>query len=186
MIRAFTPVLKRMAWRLWTSGALKTVQPEDLVQAALFEVHRARRRFDAGRGASFRTFALRRAHFAMLDELRRLDHVPRLERARARQEGRRLPQVVSTDADPELAGLLELEDRRSPTQAPAQIAAARDGWQRILRLVDRRQAEVLDGYFRRERTLKEIGRECGLSESRICQLLAKALRKLRTGMEARA
>ncbi len=48
---------------LWSAGAL------GLVEAA--------RRFEANRGASFETFVEHRVRGAMLDELRRIDHLPR-------------------------------------------------------------------------------------------------------------
>src|SRR5882757_1651181 len=53
---------------LWSAGALGLIE--------------AMRRFDATRGASFETFAEHRVRGAMLDELRRLDHLPRRLRNR--------------------------------------------------------------------------------------------------------
>jgi len=58
---------------LWSAGAIGLIE--------------AGRRFDPSRGASFATFAEHRIRGAMLDELRKLDHLPRRLRSRHRRPG---------------------------------------------------------------------------------------------------
>jgi RNA polymerase sigma factor for flagellar operon FliA len=57
---------------------------DELVSAGTLGLIEAVANFDASRGLSFTTFATPRIRGAILDELRRLDHVPRSVRRRAR------------------------------------------------------------------------------------------------------
>jgi RNA polymerase sigma factor for flagellar operon FliA len=57
---------------------------DELVSAGTLGLIEALANFDASRGLAFTTFAAPRIRGAMLDELRRLDHVPRSVRRRAR------------------------------------------------------------------------------------------------------
>lgn len=170
MIR--TPVVK-LAKKLIADGAIRSVDEGDLVDAALAEVWRARERFDPSR-SSFLTFAMYRARGAMIDELRELDHVPRLERARAKKEGRELRKMETGSHTPHV---FDGEDRRS--LGPLEEAHGRDLWREIRKIVGQKYATVLELYYRRDRTLKEIGQELGYSESRVCQLHGKAVALLR-------
>jgi RNA polymerase sigma factor for flagellar operon FliA len=61
-----------------------TVELDELVSAGTLGLIEAMANFDASRGLAFTTFAAPRIRGAMLDELRRLDHVPRSVRRRAR------------------------------------------------------------------------------------------------------
>jgi RNA polymerase sigma factor FliA len=60
------------------------VELDELVSAGTLGLIEALASFDASRGLAFTTFAAPRIRGAMLDELRRLDHVPRSVRRRAR------------------------------------------------------------------------------------------------------
>ena len=61
------------------------VELEDLVSAGTLGLIDALENFDASRGVAFSTFAAPRIRGAMLDELRRLDRVPRSVRRKTRQ-----------------------------------------------------------------------------------------------------
>jgi RNA polymerase sigma factor for flagellar operon FliA len=61
------------------------VEVDDLVSAGTIGLIQALESYDLSRANSFATYASRRVHGAMLDELRRRDWVPRSVRARARQ-----------------------------------------------------------------------------------------------------
>ncbi len=60
------------------------VELDELVSAGTLGLIEALEGFDAARGLAFTTYAAPRIRGAMLDELRRLDHVPRSVRRRAR------------------------------------------------------------------------------------------------------
>lgn len=48
-----------------------------------------------------------------------------------------------------------------------------------------RQQMILEMYYRRDMTLKEIGRQVGVTESRVCQIMGEATRKLRALLQER-
>lgn len=61
-----------------------SIELDELVSAGTLGLIEALSNFDPSRGLAFTTFAAPRIRGAMLDELRRLDHVPRSVRRRAR------------------------------------------------------------------------------------------------------
>lgn len=61
------------------------VERDDLVQAGMFGAMHAQRVFDASKGRTFANFVWLHAECAMLDELRRADHLTRGARERFRQ-----------------------------------------------------------------------------------------------------
>ena len=76
-------VARQMANRLSTAAEL-----DELVGAGTMGLLQAAEAFDASRGLSFSTFAVPRIRGAILDELRKVDHVPRNVRRRNRDIGR--------------------------------------------------------------------------------------------------
>lgn len=64
------------------------VELDELVSAGTMGLIQALAAFDPARGHSFSTFAVPRIRGAILDELRRLDHVPRSVRRRGREIAR--------------------------------------------------------------------------------------------------
>ena len=92
-------VARQLANRLSTAADL-----DELVSAGSFGLIQAVDSFDSTRGLSFSTYAVPRIRGAILDELRRQDHVPRNVRRRTREIGR---------AREALSNVL----RRSPTES---------------------------------------------------------------------
>lgn len=76
-------VARQLASRLSTEADLA-----ELVSAGSMGLMQAADTFDTSRGLSFSTFAVPRIRGAMLDELRRLDHMPRNVRRRNRDVSR--------------------------------------------------------------------------------------------------
>lgn len=76
-------VARQLAAHLSTAAEL-----DELISAGTLGLIQAVDSFDAGRGLSFSTFAVPRIRGAILDELRRQDHVPRNVRRRSREVGR--------------------------------------------------------------------------------------------------
>lgn len=64
------------------------IEFDELVSAGTMGLIQALSSFDAARGHSFSTFAVPRIRGAILDELRRMDHVPRSVRRKARDLAR--------------------------------------------------------------------------------------------------
>ncbi|MBS2022417.1 MAG: sigma-70 family RNA polymerase sigma factor [Deltaproteobacteria bacterium] len=178
---------------LWTAGAL------GLVDAA--------RRFEHGRGAKFESFAEHRVRGAMLDELRRLDHLPRRMRARSEQVAkarRKMTQELGrTATDDEIAGSLGMSTEEltevegaalppaplDPELIPEGTGPAPDEeldrsrkvmWltQQVKNLPERLRT-VLGLIYQEGCTYREIAQMMDVSEPRICQLHAQALELLR-------
>ncbi len=84
LILHYAPVVKFVAGRL-RSALPATVESQDLMSYGTIGLIDAIDRFDPGRGLRFEAYAVTRIRGAIIDELRRLDWVPRSVRARARE-----------------------------------------------------------------------------------------------------
>jgi len=71
----------------------------------------------------------------------------------------------------------------SPSPRPDELSMKREMVRRLGRAIGNlppRKQRVLEMYYQREMTLREIGLELGVTESRICQIMGEATAKLRT------
>jgi RNA polymerase sigma factor for flagellar operon FliA len=152
------------------------VDTDDVRSTAALGLVDAIRRFDPKRGVSFSTYAPHRMRGHVLDELRELDWVPRL--VRSRKEPAIGMQSMSGFA-PDLRYPHEFPEAVDRREDPVRIAGDRDLWRRLREILTAKQVEVLDHYYRGNYTLKQIGQLMGLSESRVCQLHARAIHTLR-------
>ena len=89
------------------------VEVDDLVSAGTIGLVQALESYDLSRANSFATYASRRIHGSMLDELRRRDWVPRSVRSKARQLQRASGKIESVlgrqPAPSEMAAALEID-----------------------------------------------------------------------------
>jgi len=76
LINRYAPLVKHIAYHL-LARLPASVQVEDLMQAGMIGLLEASRKYDAGKGASFETYAGIRIRGAMLDEVRKGDWAPR-------------------------------------------------------------------------------------------------------------
>jgi RNA polymerase sigma factor for flagellar operon FliA len=84
LMEYYRPLVKYVAERLHTKLPDK-VEVDDLISAGNFGLMDALNAFDPERGVKFETYCSPRIRGAILDELRSMDWVPRLVRARAHQ-----------------------------------------------------------------------------------------------------
>ncbi len=188
------------------------VQPEDLWSAGAMGLLDAARRFDAARDVRFETFAEHRIRGAMLDELRRLDHLPRrlrdrqdkIEQARTRLEHTlaREPTVEELaratggaveDVDAALA--LARPEASALDALPCPLPGADDHVARgelakavqtaVERLPERQQL-VLSLHYVEGLTYREIAKMLDVSEPRVCQLHGEAVAQLRAALRSYA
>ncbi len=201
-------LIDRCARRLAARSG-RTVTPEDLWSAGAMGLLEAARRFDPARDIRFDSFAEHRIRGAMLDEMRRMDHLPRrlrasverVEKARsqlAQQLGRdpetgELADFLDADVQ-EVAELSQLVSPHLPIQDETTCspeAAADEALGRcqlrgrlakeIASLPERLQI-LLALYYGEELTYREISRVLGVSEPRVCQLHGEAVKQLRAGL----
>ena len=199
---------------------------DELVSCGTIGLMSALDAFDATRGLAFSTFAVPRIRGAILDELRRQDHVPRSIRKKTRdisgaretltrifgrpatdQElaehlGIDLPTLWRWQADTESAVQISLDHAASDGDSGApspfeplstesdeaiEERISREQEQEILRKAIQRLKDqeriVLTLYYFEELKLHEIAEVLGLTESRISQVRAKALTKLRADLK---
>ncbi len=86
LIEHYLPIVKYTAERIYMKLPEK-VDVDDLISAGIFGLMDAIDAYDPKRGVKFATYCTPRIRGAILDELRSMDWVPRLVRARAHQLG---------------------------------------------------------------------------------------------------
>ncbi len=206
LLEQYAPLVDRMARRLVARTGLHSAF-DDLWSVGALGLLEAGRRFDPSRGASFAAFAEHRVRGAMLDELRRLDHLPRRLRDRtdnvvktrkklAGDLGRE-PTVEEVAADmgvdleeaSDMSALLEPPlplESILPTLAGVDATDAtilrQEAMSRLseaVGLLPDRLAMVLSLHYIEELTYREIAKMLDVSEPRVCQLHSEALGKLR-------
>ncbi len=191
----------------------------DLVQDGMLGLIDAARRYDAGRGIKFETFAERRVRGAMIDALRK-DAWPRgVRRVRreleaARESLRRelgvepsmqdLATRVGTDvarlektivrihtiestspmASAESVDGASLPAVLVPSEPPSPDKAfetqeVKERIRRAMHALPPRERKIVSMYYFGEATMKQIGCEIGVNESRVSQLHARALDRLK-------
>ena len=89
LLEHYLPLVKYTAERIYAKLPDK-VELDDLISAGIFGLMDAIDAFDPERGVKFETYCTPRIRGAILDELRSMDWVPRLVRARAHQLERAL------------------------------------------------------------------------------------------------
>lgn len=209
LIRRHAAMLERCARRLCQKMGNDSSY-DDLWSVGALGLLEAARRFDAARDIRFESFAEHRVKGAMLDELRRLDHLPR--RLRADVEGvgkakRELAQATGREAtQDEVAkqvgmGLEEVAELELLLQPPVELTpelplASHAPTQDEIALKKERAAAlavhigelserlqlVLSLVYVEECTYKEVAQLLKVSEPRVSQLHTEALKKLRAAM----
>lgn len=198
------------------------VELDELVSAGTIGLIEAFNNFDAKRGLAFSTFAAPRIRGAMLDELRRQDHVPRSVRRRARDlhtatetltrelghapdqsqlasaMGIDLPTLFRWQAETDNGRFIPLDRSSESTQAhprvPMEHLIASDDddvvdtithsqevehLREALLSLPEQERNVLSLYYFEELKLADIAEIMGVSESRVSQIRAKAVSRLR-------
>ncbi len=182
------------------------VHPDDLWSAGAMGLLEAARRFDGAQGAKFETFAEHRIRGAMLDEMRRMDHLPRRLRADAdrveRERGRLAQSLGREPSSDEIADALGVDhedvaevlqllepampileddavsDAPAADQALASAALGRSVASAVAALPQRLQI-LLALYYDEGLTYREIAKVMSVSEPRVCQLHSDAMKRLR-------
>jgi len=159
---------------------------EDLIAAGVLGLVQAAQRYRGEVGASFGAYAARRVRGQVLDALRERDPLTRSAR-RAYREARRVAQDLPPPyVEISLDRLAELGD--GAIAEPDVVAAdiRRDprwlGVARELRSLTKVERRVIVLSYGRGLTLREIGAQVGLSESGVCRVRARALRRLRSAL----
>lgn len=112
LMEHYLHLVKYTAERIWVKLPDK-VELDDLIQAGIFGLKDAIEAYDPERGVKFETYCAPRIRGSILDELRNMDWVPRLVRARAHQLDRARQtleaQLGRIPTEDELARELEMD-----------------------------------------------------------------------------
>jgi RNA polymerase sigma factor for flagellar operon FliA len=208
LLLRYGPLLDRTARRL-SARTGHAVASEDLWSAGAMGLIEAHRRFDGTRDVKFETFAEHRIRGAMIDEMRRMDHLPRrlrdatdkVERSRSRlaQQLHREPSVeeVAEAVGGELEDVMEVMQLLQPavpvvedlamseTPSADELYDKGELQQALVRAIGdlpERLRILLALYYDEGLTYREIAKILGVSEPRVCQLHSEAMKRLRGGM----
>jgi RNA polymerase sigma factor FliA len=164
---------------------------EDLLAWGVFGLVQAAQRYRDDRGSSFSSYAARRVRGQVLDALRERDPLTRAARRAfrvAREADAELPNPF-TEMSLDKALDAGYEPRPSPSVRPGARCPRDPRWHgvaRHLRTLPPLERTVLALSYGRGLTLKEIGRQIGLSESGVCRVRSRALTKMRRRCSAEA
>jgi len=211
LIQRYGSLIDRVARRIVMRTGLQS-SFDDLWSAGALGLLEASRRFDNARGATFETFVEHRIRGAMLDELRRMDHLPRRLRSRTDdlQKARlKLQTQLGRDATTEeLAGELKMDleevggieallEPHLPldgTAAPPSLDEEPSAEDRMARTqmaqvltreigaLPERLQTILGLHYLEGLTYREIAKMLDVSEPRICQLHAEGIKKLKAAL----
>lgn len=175
LIEAHVRIVWIIAHRM-KQGLPAHVEVDDLAGYGMFGLIEAAERFDPGVGESFVAFAWPRIRGSILDGRRQIDWVPR----RVRDSGSPPQQRLVS---------LELFLHKSPWNdlpadgaAPDTAVVVSEGLADLRRAfgqLTHKQKQVIEGYYLEDNTLRVIGDRLGLSESRVSQIAAKAVARMR-------
>ncbi|MES1206060.1 MAG: FliA/WhiG family RNA polymerase sigma factor [Pseudomonadota bacterium] len=211
LIQRYASLIDRVARRIVMRTGLHSAF-DDLWSAGALGLLESAKRFDAARGVTFETFVEHRMRGAMLDELRRMDHLPRrlrsrtddLQKARQKlqaQHGREatteeLAAELKLDLE-EVGGIESLLEPHLPLDRMAEVPSGEDApgiedrleraqmaetLTREIRALPERLQTVLGLHYLEGLTYREIAKMLDVSEPRICQLHADGLKKLKAAM----
>ncbi len=209
LIREHADAARRIALRM-ARRCPCWIAREDLVAAGMVGLIEAADRYDGSRQEPFISFAEHRIRGAVLDELRRGDIMPRRIRQLARKIGQTIKELerggeVATDqriADAlgvtvehyrsTLAELVHVElapldgaerTLTSHDASPIDIASHRETLARVkvaLQTLEPRDVTILGLYYIEDLTYQEIAETLRVTPSRVCQLLWRAVERVRT------
>jgi RNA polymerase sigma factor FliA len=159
---------------------------EDLIAWGVVGLVQAAQRYRGDLGASFGAYAARRVRGQVLDALRDRDPLTRSARRAYREAQKIAEDLPPPYVEISLDRLAELGDGGIPT--PGEVATPThrdprwDGVARELRSLRKLERRVIVLSYGRGLTLREIGLQVGLSESGVCRVRARALRRLRSAL----
>ena len=213
LIREHADVARRIALRM-ARRCPEWISRDDLVSAGMVGLIEAADRYDESRQEPFISFAEHRIRGAILDELRRGDIMPRRVRQLARKisaaiqelekggetaSDQRVADALGVPVEQYRSGLSQLvhvemspidgEETRLVAQdvLPDMQADHRQMLAKIRGALDRMEARdvtILGLHYVEDLTYQEIADTLKITPSRVCQLLWRAVERLRTQLGA--
>ncbi len=151
LVEIYLPLVRYNGERIW-ARLPEGVELDDLISAGVFGLMDAIEAFDLERGVKFETYCVPRIRGAMLDELRTMDWVPRLVRAKASKLNEAIKTLEARfgrqPTDTELAehlglSLEELDKMRTEAQA-VNLISLNKKWYETDSYKDVREIDILE------------------------------------------
>jgi len=175
-------LVHKLAWILsMRTPSSSMTELDDLIQVGRMAGLEALEKYDVTKGASIETYAGIRINGAMLDELRRMDPLPKARRRRIREGLEKAPVFISIDEIDEndysnfLLALLPTTEHDHVFNEVL-LQELEEQVENVFKDDKRRLASL---YRYTDLTLAEIARLAGLTESRICQIYTEATKNVR-------
>jgi len=180
MVVGHLPLAHAIAGKFTRRSLPQPLDAADLRQEAALGLVQAGIYFSGRKGVEFGAYARQRVAGRIRDAFREADHMSRWYRKKAKRgEAMEIPAPVSLQ--PWMDGSVSAEP------SPEQQAAAAERRVRVecaVGMLPARLRVIVRAYYYQELTQEEIGKRLGVTQGRISQLRARALRMMREGMEA--
>ena len=198
IIVEYAPLVKIVAGRL-SMYLGYNVEYDDLVGYGIFGLIDAIDKFDINKEVKFETYASLRIRGSILDQIRKMDWIPRTVRQKQKKIDEAIRKIETETGrnaqDEEIAreigvseeGLEPVMDARGNSHfAQPEDAVAEEELKRVLaqslEVLTEKEQKVITLYYYENLTLKEISNILEVSESRVSQLHTKALTKMKKVM----
>ena len=189
LILEYAPLVKVVAGRL-SMYLGYNVEYEDLVSYGIFGLIDAIDKFDYLKEVKFETYASLRIRGAILDQIRKMDWIPRTIRQKQKKIEAVIKEVeqstgneymeqgsdISQDYRRHTSSHFEAPEERIEKEELAKVLGE------ALQLLTEKEQKVITLYYYEELTLKEISNILEVSESRVSQLHTRALKKMKVKM----
>ena len=193
IIIEYAPLVKVVAGRL-SMYLGNNVEFDDLVSYGVFGLIDAIDKFDLGKDVKFETYASLRIRGSILDQIRKMDWIPRT----VRQKQKKIDELVDWQSQLKVTNVVSLNEfveqgtepamdthRNSHFIQPEEMISKQELKQMLseaLETLTEKERKVVLMYYYEDLTLKEISMVLEVSESRVSQLHTKAIAKLRKRM----
>lgn len=186
LVEYYLPSVEGHARRLMMQRPQHTIELDDLVSLGVMGLMEAIPRFDPARNIKFETFAKRRIIGAMVDGLRRADHLTRSDRAKVK----RVREMAESTTLEELAAHMKCtaaraahlqrlacddrpcqQDAIDPKPRPGAVAELKDTWCHLTRGLTPFESVLLKLCVLEEMSLTQASRVCGYSVARASQVM---------------
>ena len=181
-----------------------TVEYDDLVGYGIFGLIDAIDKFELSKGVKFETYASLRIRGAIIDQIRKMDWIPRTIRQKQKKIETAMQaeylevtveEVEQMISQANLSSLISLDEYleqgsdvytepsgRPRFDQPEQVVDRQETKRILAEAIDKlteKEQKVIALYYFEELTLKEISNVLEVSESRVSQLHTKALKKMK-------
>jgi len=177
----YRPRILAMAWRL-TCGVGGDARREEIAAAGMVALWQAHASYKPGRGVTFWQYAGKIVHGTMVDEMRVSGYLSRKAYETARGGKDSVASIPSSwQAAMLFARSLEAARDVPSSDDPEEDLQHKENVALVSRAVEALRGSkrrVIHEYYFEDRNLLDVGRELGVSESRVCQIKKSALKTM--------